>query len=112
MENTSTKQPFIRVLICHPSGATFVATIENSLETLQAMVGGLIEIVETNAIGIVAVCNEDWTGLDLNRRPSLGLFVRGTFVLCAEQHTADDIHFASLSDEWLCKYLPTPAGAL
>lgn len=49
---------FIRVLIKEPGKAAEMRTIENTLESLQKIVGGYIETV-TMFVDLVVICNEE-----------------------------------------------------
>lgn len=49
---------FIRVLIKEPGKAAEMRTIENTLESLQKIVGGYIETV-TMFADLVVICNEE-----------------------------------------------------
>ncbi|MDE7261239.1 MAG: DUF3846 domain-containing protein [Oscillospiraceae bacterium] len=84
----------IRVLKIEPGMAPEIMDIPNTLDVLQAAVGGYIETVtlDTNA---VLVCNEEGTlnGLPANRQVG-GDTIAGTFLIVG----AEDGEFASLSD--------------
>ena len=69
MEETALKkEPEITVLKVEPGKAPEEVTIPNTLEAMQQMVGGLIEIVYLD--GVCLVCNEEGKlmGLEGNRR--------------------------------------------
>ena len=84
----------IRVLKVAPGLAPEIVTMPNTLDALQAAVGGYIEAVTLDANSIL-VCNEEGklTGLPANRQVG-GDTIAGTFLIVG----AEDGDFASLSD--------------
>ncbi len=97
----------IKVLIVHPQEAPVVAEIDDTLETMQRIVGGYIEALYPFADPVAIVCNEEakLIGLPLNR----ALFdedgviydiIAGTFFIAG----LGEEDFASLSPELLRKY--------
>ena len=96
-ETALQKEPEITVLKVEPGKAPEEVTIPNTLEAMQQMVGGLIEIVYLDDICLV--CNEEGKlmGLEGNRRLGDDIVV-GTFFLIGENGRGE---FRSLSPEQL-----------
>lgn len=79
----------MKVIIVEPHKDPRVAVIGNSLEELQAVVGGYIEAVHPYKEPVVVVCNEEGLLLDLPKN-RLGIF--GTFFVCgAGEEDFEDI---------------------
>lgn len=83
--------------------------IDGSLEVMQAIVGGYIQVLYPFAEGIALICNDEGKiqGLPANRglRDGNGRLydiVCGTFFLCGAPANAD--HFASLTQEQVEQY--------
>ena len=74
-------EPMIRVLVVEPKHKPYVAIIENTLEGLQEMVGGLIEEVGLNETASI-ICNEEGKLLNFpaNRRLGNDILV-GRFIV-------------------------------
>ena len=91
-ETALQKEPEITVLKVEPGKAPEEVTIPNTLEAMQQMVGGLIEIVYLD--GVCLVCNEEGklVGLDI---------ISGTFVLAGD---TDYGEFWSLTQEQLDQF--------
>lgn len=95
----------MKVLMVKPGAAPEDAEIENTLEAMQAAVGGYIQAIYPMPDTTIAlVCNEEGKneGLPLNRslRDEAGQIydvVAGTFFLCGAP--PDSEHFADLSEE-------------
>ena len=90
----------IRVLIVEPNKEPKQAKIEHNLETLQEVVGGLIEFVELE-YNIDVICNEEGKidNLELNRAITNDI-IAGTFIIVG-QHDGETI---SLSRKQIKKY--------
>lgn len=84
----------IRVLKIDPGKAPYIAVLPNTLDALQAAVGGLIEIVYLGS-NLVLICNEEGKlmGLPVNRRLGNDIIV-GTFLIAGVK----GYDFCSLSD--------------
>lgn len=84
----------ICVLRVEPNKAPETIVISNTLESLQAEVGGTIEVLELDC-GVCLICNEEGKlmGLPANRRVG-GVTIAGTFLIAGEA----DGEFCSLSD--------------
>lgn len=84
----------IRVLKVEPGMAPEIETISNTLEALQAAVGGYIEALELDC-GVYLICNENgkFLGLPANRQVC-GDMIAGTFLIVGEA----DGEFCSLTD--------------
>jgi hypothetical protein len=88
----------IKVVILEPNEVPRVETIDNTLETLQAIVGGYIECIPTNVHDILV--NEDGKSLDLE--PNFALYggrdyVAGTAIFIKTDYQTGD--FVSLPEE-------------
>lgn len=98
----------IRVVLLEPQKEARIAEIGSSLQSMQSVVGGLIEAVYPFEEQVCIVCNEEGKlqGLPLNRalRDSDGHIydiVAGTAFLC--DCSGED--FGSLTDAQVAKYL-------
>lgn len=100
----------MRVLMVEPGKEAVETEIENSLEAMQAAVGGYIEMIQPYADDVALICNEEGKleHLPLNRvicDEETGQpldVIAGTFFICGAP--ANSSEFASLSDEQLQKY--------
>ena len=101
------KKDQLMVLIVEPGKPAYVKTIDHTLESLQAEVGGLIEPVYCFEDPVAILCNEEGKlkGLPRNR----GLFdadgnlydiLQGTFLVIG----IDESDFISLTEEQVKKY--------
>lgn len=100
----------MNVLLVAPMEPPRRVEIENSLESMQAVVGGLIQAVYPFDEPVALVCNDEGKllGLPLNRclrlEDSGAIYdvIAGTFFLCAAP--PDSEHFESLTEEQLARY--------
>ena len=100
----------MNVLLVAPMEPPRRVDIENSLESMQAVVGGLIQAVYPFDEPVALVCNDEGKllGLPLNRclrlEDSGAIYdvIAGTFFLCAAP--PDSEHFESLTEEQLARY--------
>lgn len=100
----------MNVLLVAPMEPPRRVEIENSLESMQAVVGGLIQAVYPFDEPVALVCNDEGKllGLPLNRclrlEGSGAIYdvIAGTFFLCAAP--PDSEHFESLTEEQLARY--------
>ena len=100
----------MKILKVDPGKVPEVMEIENSLEAMQAVVGGLIQAVYPFEEAVAMVVNEEGKlmGLELNRalrNPKSGVIydvVCGTFFLCGVP--ADSENFTDLTEEQLVRY--------
>lgn len=100
----------MKVLIVEPLTEPYVKDIDSSLESMQSVVGGLIQAIYPFEDSEVAViCNEEGKLLGLS--PNRALFdgsenlydvICGTFFICAAPH--DSENFESLPDDKLEHY--------
>lgn len=97
----------MKVLIVEPEKAPREADIENSLESLQSVVGGYIEVTYPFDDSVAIICNEEGKlqGMPLNRSlcDENGVMydiVAGTFIVCG----LGDEDFSSLPPEMMDKY--------
>ena len=100
----------MRVLLVEPGKVPRAAEIGDSLEAMQAVVGGTIQAVYLFEEPVALVCHEEGKllGLPLNRAlrlPDAGEvydIIAGAFFLCAAPPDSD--RFAGLSEEQLARY--------
>ena len=100
----------MNVLLVAPMEPPRRVEIENSLESMQAVVGGLIQAVYPFDEPVALVCNDEGKllGLPLNRclhlEDSGAIYdvIAGTFFLCAAP--PDSEHSESLTEEQLGRY--------
>ena len=99
-ETALPKEPEITVLKVEPGKAPEEVTIPNTLEAMQEMVGGFIEIVYLDDVCLV--CNEEGKlmGLEGNRRVGRDI-ISGTFFLAGD---TDYGEFCSLTQEQLNQF--------
>ena len=100
----------MQVVIVEPQQKPTVQEIGDSLESMQKIVGGLIEAVYPFDEPVALICNEEGKllNLPLNRalRDDEGTvydIISGTFFLCAAP--PDSEHFESLTDQQVKTYL-------
>jgi hypothetical protein len=91
----------MRVLIVEPQKEPYEKVIENDLESMQKVVGGMIEGIYLEA-DVVLVDNEEGKLIPLegNRRVGRDI-IAGTFFICG---CNDEGEFVSLTDEQASKY--------
>lgn len=100
----------MKILVVEPLTKPYIKEIDGSLESVQTIVGGLIQAIYPYEDKDVAlVCNEEakLIGLPLNRalydnQGQIYDIIAGTFFLC--QAPADSENFESLTDEQIRKY--------
>lgn len=100
----------MKILVIEPMKEPYVKEIDGRLETMQNIVGGLIQaIYPFDNPEIALICNDEGKliGLPLNRalRDKNGEvydIISGTFFLCSAP--ADSENFESLTDEQIEKY--------
>ena len=99
----------MQVLIVEPERRPEVREIDGSLESMQEIVGGLIQPVYPFDDPVALVCNDE--GKLMNLPANRGLrdedgqiydIVCGTFFLCGTPSDSD--HFASLTPEQIKRY--------
>ena len=100
----------MRVLVVEPEHRPEVREIDGSLESMQAIVGGLIQPVSLfNDDSVLLVCNDE--GKVMNLPANRGLrnedgqiydIVCGTFFLCGAPGNSD--HLTSLTPEQIERY--------
>ena len=100
----------MQVVIVEPEKKPFVQNIDDTLTSMQQIVGGTIQAVYPFEEPVALICNDEGKllNLPLNRalRDSNGAIydiVAGTFFLCAA--SADSDRFESLTDEQVQIYL-------
>ena len=99
----------MKVLIVEPLKAPYVAEIDGSLESMQKIVGGLIQAIYPFDDSVALICNDEGKlmGLPLNRpladsSGNIYDIIAGTFFLCAAPSDSDS--FESLTEEQLEHY--------
>lgn len=103
----ASKPDLIQVVLCEPGKEARIATISNTLPSLQQIVGGYIEVVYPFNDPVAIICNEEGknNGLELNRalRDESGKvydILAGTFLIVG----LGEEDFASLTPEYQEKY--------
>ena len=100
----------MQVVIVEPEKKPVVQNIDNTLTSVQQLVGGTIQAVYPFEEPVALICNDD--GKRLNLPPNRALrdcngaiydIVAGTFFLCAA--SADSDRFESLTDEQAQTYM-------
>lgn len=101
------KPELIQVVLCEPRKKARIATISNTLPSLQQIVGGYIEAVYPFDDPVAIICNEEGkiNGLELNRalRDENGRIydiLAGTFLIVG----LGEENFAALTPEYQEKY--------
>ena len=99
----------MRVLLVEPEKAPVIAKIDDTLEAMQKVVGGYIEVVYPFDDHVALVCNEEGklSGLPLNRalyaeNGEVYDIIAGTFFLCGAP--VDSEHFKSLTCRQIRKF--------
>ena len=100
----------MKVLVIEPLKEPYVKEIDGKLETMQGIVGGLIQaIYPFDHPEVALICNEEGklNRLLLNRAlfdkdGNIVDIIAGTFFLCSAP--ADSENFGSLTDEQIKKY--------
>ena len=100
----------MKILLVEPMEKPRVIDIDGSLESMQKIVGGLIQVIYPfDNPEVALVCNDEGkiSGLPFNRalRDDAGEIydvIAGTFFLC--QAPADSDSFESLTDEQIKQY--------
>jgi len=99
----------MRILVVEPERRPEVKEVNDSLESMQSIVGGLIQPIYPFEDSVALVCNDEGKLLDLpaNRglRDEAGQIydiVFGTFFLCGAP--ADSDSFTSLTQEQIERY--------
>lgn len=100
----------MKILVVEPLKSPYVKEIDGSLESMQKIVGGLIQaIYPFDHPEIALICNDEGKLMrfPLNRAlfdkdGNIVDIVAGTFFLCSAPHKSDS--FEGLSDEQIAKY--------
>lgn len=91
----------IRVLVVEPMKEPKVGYIENTLDGMQRVVGGLIEEIDLND-NTVLVCNEEGKLMNLQANRRVGRdVIAGTFFIAGDDESED---LVSLTDEQVNEY--------
>lgn len=106
----------MRILVVEPERRPEVREIDDSLEAMQKIVGGLIQPVYPFDDSVALVCNDEGKLMDLpanrglrNEDGQIYDIVFGTFFLCGAPPDSD--HFTSLTPEqieWYRELFYTP----
>ncbi len=92
----------IKVLVVEPNEKPYVAIIDNDLKSLQAMVGGPIELIYLSRSAEL-ICNEEGKLLNLPANRRIGRdILAGRFIIVGND---DSEHFTSLSRKDIDKYM-------
>lgn len=98
----------LKVLYVTSGNRPYEKTIENDLKSMQALVGGYIELIRIDDNSVI-VCNEDarLVNMPLNRilfRRKFGepIDILGNFFIC--QHKMNDKDLYSLTDSQIKEY--------
>ena len=99
----------MRVVIVEPEKRAYVQEIDHSLESMQKVVGGYIQIVYPFPEPIALVCNEEGKllGLPLNRGlrdkdGELYDIISGTFFLCGAPVDSDELAGLTPEQQTFC----------
>ena len=95
----------MRILVVEAGKLPVVREIDGSLESMQKIVGGLIQAVYPFDEPVALICNDEGkiNGLPMNRQiREIDDIIHGTFFICAAP--SDLERFASLSDELIKRY--------
>ncbi len=99
----------MKILVVKPMEVPEIIEIDGSLESMQKVVGGLIQAIYPFDDDIALICNEEGklNGLQLNRalydcNEKMYDIVAGNFFLC--QAPAESEEFEGLTDEQIKKY--------
>ena len=91
----------MRVVLVEPGKKAVIKMIDGSLEGMQKVVGGLIEMLTLDDYGTCLICNEEGKLLDLplnralvDEKNRIRDIIAGTFFVCG----SDKENFASLDD--------------
>ena len=102
------EKTILKVLIVEPLKAPYVVEIDGSLESMQGIVGGLIQVIYPFDDPVALVCNDEGKlmGLPLNRplvdsSGSIYDIIAGTFAVIGLD---DEDGFRSLTDDELEKF--------
>ena len=100
----------MQVVVVEPKKKPEVREIGDSLESMQKIVGGLIEAVYPFDEPVALICNEEGKLLNLplnralrNDERNVYDIISGTFFLCAAPQESD--HFEGLTDQQVKTYM-------
>ena len=100
----------MRVVVVEPKKTPVVQDIDSGLESMQKIVGGLIEAVYPFDESVALICNEEGKLLNLlmnralrNDAGEVYDIVSGTFFVCAAPPESD--HFTGLTDQQVRTYI-------
>lgn len=103
------KMETLKVLMVKPGELAYPAEIEDSLESMQKVVGGMIEEYMPFEDDVALVCNEEgkMMGLPLNRAikvndNEIADIIAGDFFICYAP--IDSEKFLSMPDDLMAKY--------
>lgn len=98
----------MQVVLCEPRKIAIVTKIENKLETMQNIVGGLIQVIYPFDDNVALVYNDEgkinnlpYNRRLLDRKGNLLDIIAGTFFICSFD---EEGNFTSLTDEQAEKY--------
>lgn len=106
----------MRILVVEPGCVPYEKDIPSTLGAMQAVVGGIIQVIYPFKEPVALICNDEGKllGLPPNRalrdgQGSIYDVVAGTFFLCGAPAGAED--FASLTDEQIQTFRNQFSGA-
>ena len=94
------KESEITILKVEPGKIPETVAIPNTLDAMQEVVGGYIEVIPLNAVCMVCNAEGKLIGLEGNRRVGNDI-IAGTFFLAGDTSTGD---FCSLTEEQLDRF--------
>lgn len=91
----------MRIMVVEPYRTPYIKNIQGTLEEMQEIVGGYIEVLHPHGGELTLVCNEEGRLLGLTENPVEGLMedVVGTFFLCSSDPEEGELKDLSM---WEC----------
>ena len=94
-EPQTPKEKQIDVVVFWPGQSAKLVKLDNTLDAMQKLVGGLIEVFPVGVQGAIGVCNEEF--LDLGLPPNRYVRAAGTVIAGAFFIVGDGVNMGSLS---------------
>ena len=95
----------MKILVVNPGEVPIIKEIDNTLDAMQEVVGGLIQALYPFDEPVALICNEEAQLLNLPMCRCLhetGDIIRGRFFVCGAPSESEN--FASLTDEHTQRY--------